>query len=51
MRIPTGLPATGVVLADQVKSLDWRARDAQQMCVLPQETMAEILQKVWVLLG
>lgn len=48
--IPAGLPATGVVLADQVKSLDWRARDAEQMCVLPEETIAEVLQKVWVLL-
>ena len=48
--IPAGLPVTGAILADQVKSLDWRARDAEQMCVLPEETMAEVLQKVWVLL-
>ncbi len=50
VQIPAGLPVTGVILADQVKSLDWRARDAEQMCVLPEETMAEVLQKVWVLL-
>jgi mRNA interferase MazF len=48
--IPAGLPVTGVILADQVKSLDWRTRDAEQVCVLPRETIAEILQKVWVLL-
>ena len=48
--IPAGLPVTGAILADQVKSLDWRARDAEQMCVLPEETLAEVLQKVWVLL-
>ncbi len=50
VRIPAGLPVTGVVLADQVRSLDWRARDAAQVCVLPGETIAEVLQKVWVLL-
>lgn len=27
--IPNGLAVTGVVLADQVKSLDWRARQAE----------------------
>jgi mRNA interferase MazF len=50
VRIPAGLPVTGVILADQVKSLDWRAIDAAQVCVLPGETIAEVLQKVWVLL-
>ena len=48
--IPAGLPVAGAILADQVKSLDWRARDAEQLCALPEETMAEVLQKVWVLL-
>lgn len=50
VRIPAGLPVTGVVLADQVRRLDWRARDAERMCVLPGEMIAEVLQKVWVLL-
>jgi len=26
VRLPEGLPATGAVLSDQVKCLDWRAR-------------------------
>ena len=48
--IPAGLPVTGVILADQVKSLDWRARDAVWICRLPSETMAEAAQKLGTLL-
>jgi len=33
--IPVGLPVTGVFLADQVKSLDWRARNAEFTYDLP----------------
>ena len=31
--IPTGLAVKGVILADQVKSLDWQSRNAQFICV------------------
>lgn len=48
--IPDGLPVTGVILADQVKSLDWRARDATFVCRLPLHTATEALQKLGVLL-
>lgn len=50
VRIPQGLEVTGVVLADQVKSLDWRARNAERMCTLPAGVMTEILGKLNVLL-
>src|SRR5580692_3346787 len=33
--LPAGLKAEGAVLADQVKSLDWRARKAELLCRLP----------------
>ena len=36
--IPDGLAVTGVVLADQVKSLDWQARNAAFICTLPPTT-------------
>ncbi|MCX5644618.1 MAG: endoribonuclease MazF [Phycisphaerae bacterium] len=49
--IPEGLAVSGVVLADQVKSLDWRAREAEFACRLPAETMQEVLQKAGVLLS
>jgi mRNA interferase MazF len=49
--IPTGLAVAGVILADQVKSLDWRAREAERICALPPETMAEVLGKLNTLLS
>ena len=39
--IPEGLAVSGAVLADQVKSLDWRAREAEFACFLPAGTMRE----------
>ena len=49
--IPSGLRVTGVVLADQVKSLDWRTRQAELICALPAETVAEVLAKLATLLS
>jgi len=48
--IPPGLPVSGVILADQVKSLDWRARRAERIAVLPPATVAEALRKLRALL-
>ena len=50
VQIPSGLEVRGAILADQVKSLDWRAREAELMCTLPAEAIAEVLQKIRVLL-
>ena len=47
---PTGSRLGGVILADQVKSLDWRVRQAEFICKLPRETTAEVLEKLGVLL-
>ena len=33
VRIPDGLPVHGVVLADQIKSLDWRERSTEAASV------------------
>jgi mRNA interferase MazF len=49
--LPDGLPVTGVVLSDQVKNLDWRARRAEFICALPNTTMSEVLQKLNTLLA
>ena len=49
--LPTGLPMTGAILSDQVKSLDWRARNAELICTLPDETISEVLQKLSTLLS
>jgi mRNA interferase MazF len=50
VQIPSGLEVRGVILADQVKSLDWRAREVELTCTLPAEAVAEVLQKIRVLL-
>ena len=49
--VPAGLPVTGAILADQVKNLDWRVRDAEWICALPPRIVAEILQKLGTLLS
>ncbi len=49
--LPADLPVHGVVLADQVKSLDWRIRQAELACRLPEEVVLEVLQKLNTLVG
>jgi mRNA interferase MazF len=51
VKIPQGLAVSGVVLADQVKSLDWRVREAEWICTLPPDVVAEILGKLGTLLS
>jgi mRNA interferase MazF len=43
--LPAGLAVAGVVLADQVKSLDWRAREATRIACLPKDVVAAILAR------
>jgi mRNA interferase MazF len=42
---------TGVVLADQVKSLDWRARSAHSAGVVYAEVLAEVRSKLLTLVS
>jgi mRNA interferase MazF len=49
--IPEGSPVTGAVLSDQVKSLDWRVRNAELICTLPGETISEVLHKLGTLIS
>jgi mRNA interferase MazF len=51
VRIPDGLPITGAILSDQVKSLDWRIRNAELICTLPDYTVIETLQKLNTLIS
>jgi mRNA interferase MazF len=48
--LPSDLPISGVVLADQVKSFDWRARRAEVVGTVPPEITAEVIAKLGVLL-
>ena len=49
--IPDGLPVSGVILADQIKSVDWRVRDAEWICALPPRVVVEVMQKLGTLLS
>jgi mRNA interferase MazF len=44
--IPTGMPVSGAVLADQLKSLDWKFRRAELIGRLPARVVNEVLAKV-----
>lgn len=48
--LPAGLPVAGVVGADQIKSLDWRARKATRIGGVPPEVVTEVLQRLQALL-
>ena len=47
---PEGLPVKGVVLADQVKNLDWHVRRARLLCRAPADVVEEVTGKLLVLL-
>ncbi len=49
--IPPGLAVSGVVLSDQVRSLDWRARRAELAGRLPALRVLEVLGKLDTLLS
>lgn len=49
--IPDGLKIGGAILSDQVKSLDWKARQAEFVCKLPAAALDEVLQKLGALIG
>jgi mRNA interferase MazF len=49
--LPQGLKVSGVVLADQVKSLDWRARAARFCCRAPDGAVEEAAAKLAALLA
>lgn len=49
--LPDGGKTHGVVLSDQVKSLDWRARDVEFLDRSLSKTTEEVLQKLSTLVG
>ena len=47
--LPSGLGVQGAVLSDQLKSLDWRVRQAKRIARLPAEVMEEAVGKILAL--
>lgn len=48
--VPEGLTVGGVILADQVKGLDWRQRRARFIARMPESTIIEVLTRLKTLL-
>jgi len=49
VELPAGAEAHGVVLSDQVKSLDWRARSAKRFGSVPDTVMQEVTARILAL--
>ena len=47
--IPAGLGVKGVILADQVRNMDWRARRATLIAALPVNLLDAVMERVWTL--
>jgi mRNA interferase MazF len=49
VELPQGLEVSGAILSDQVKSLDWRAREADRVCTVPDEVLQETIARILAL--
>ena len=47
--LPKGLGVEGVILSDQVKSLDWRVRKARRIGSVPTDVLQETVGKILAL--
>lgn len=50
VQLPSTTAVTGVILADHVKSFDWKEREAAYICSLPDKQLKEVLNKLRVLI-
>lgn len=48
--LPENIEVTGVVLADQIKSLDWQLRSCEFACRAPSVVADEVIGKLKILL-
>ena len=46
VQVPEGLPVSGVVLSDHIKSVDWKARQAERICKAPASLVDEVLARL-----
>lgn len=49
--LPAGLPVSGVILADHIKSADWRERGHESIAAAPRDVVDEVIAKLKPLLG
>ena len=51
VEIPNGFSVSGVILSDQIKSMDWKARNTAFICSLPRSVIQQVLEKAKTLLS
>jgi mRNA interferase MazF len=49
VELPEGLATKGAVLCDQIKSLDWRARRATRVEIVPSPVMEDVTARILAL--
>lgn len=49
--VPAGQGPSGVILADHLKSVDWKARRAESLGQCPREALDEVLARLAPLIG
>ena len=50
VKLTQNVPVAGVILSDQIKSLDWEARNAKFICKLDIDVIDEVLGKIKALI-
>ena len=49
--LPRGMETEGAILCDQIKSLDWRARNAKRIGSVPPSVMQEVTARILALVA
>lgn len=50
VKLDTSLQIKGVILADQIKNVDWQTRHAEFICIAPTYIVKEVVEKIILLL-
>lgn len=50
VKLPDDLQVSGVVLSDQIKSLNWKSRKIKYICTVPEKYCLEAIKKFSVLI-
>jgi len=45
VQLPSNLPVTGVIISDQMKSFDWKIRNAELIVKAPKKVLLEVINK------
>ena len=48
--VPAGLKISGAILADHIRNIDWKMRQAEYLCKLPNKALEEVAEKILSLL-